>query len=162
MRVYKSPHALLAENVHIGVNKNKIMFVLPTSKAHGRGDLPQIIKISGKTDQQKGKCDTSSNFPSNYCPFNLLKNYIKSHPCMTDESEQFFVFRDKTPVKPDHIQTHLQKMLKASGFKENLYSFHGLRGGRVGNLLKLGVSVENIKKLGRWRSNTVFKYFKYI
>ena len=71
--VTKSPHVLLAKNVHIGVNKNKIMFVLTTSKTHGQGDLPQIIKISGKTTDTNNmheKCGTNSNFPKNYCPFN--------------------------------------------------------------------------------------------
>ena len=41
-----SAHAVKAEDVHVGVNKDKPMFVLHTSKTHNRGSKPQIIKIS--------------------------------------------------------------------------------------------------------------------
>ena len=41
-----------------------------------------------------------------------------------------------------------------------LYLFHGFQSGRASDLLKLGVSVETIKKLGRWHSNAVFRYLK--
>ena len=33
--IAKSEHAILARNVHIGTNKNKILFILETSKTHG-------------------------------------------------------------------------------------------------------------------------------
>ena len=36
---------------------------------------------------------------------------------------------------------------------------HGIRLGHVTDLLNLGVSVETIKKLGRWKSNAVYVYF---
>ena len=42
----KSPHALLTKDVHIGRNKNKMMFLLHSSKTHTKGDKPQVIKIS--------------------------------------------------------------------------------------------------------------------
>ena len=32
-----SPHAILAQNVHMGINKNKVLFVLNTSKTHTKG-----------------------------------------------------------------------------------------------------------------------------
>ena len=44
--VAKSQHSILAQNVHIGQNKKKILFVLLSSKPHGHGDKPQKVKIS--------------------------------------------------------------------------------------------------------------------
>ena len=39
------PHTILAKDVHIGQNKDKILFVLHSSKTHGKGDKPQMVKI---------------------------------------------------------------------------------------------------------------------
>ena len=43
-----SPHVVKAVDVHIGTNKDKLMFILHTSKTHNRGVKPQIIKIDGE------------------------------------------------------------------------------------------------------------------
>ena len=40
-------HPLKAKNVHIGMNKNKILLILYSSKTHSKADYPQEIKISG-------------------------------------------------------------------------------------------------------------------
>ena len=39
-------HTVRAENVHIGVNKNKLLIILYSSKTHGKESRPQKIKIS--------------------------------------------------------------------------------------------------------------------
>ena len=41
-----SQHVLKARDVHIAINKPKLLFVLHSSKTHGRGDMPQMIKIT--------------------------------------------------------------------------------------------------------------------
>ena len=41
-----SDHPVLARDVHIGVNKRKIMFILRTSKTHWKNTRPQSVKIS--------------------------------------------------------------------------------------------------------------------
>ena len=92
----------------------------------------------------------------------ILKKYVEICPYAVTQDEQFFVFSDNSPVKPDHVRNHLRLMLKRKGYKEYLYSFHGIRTGRARDLLKLGIPVENIKKLGRWISNAVFRYLKYL
>ena len=38
-------HLIRVSDVHIGENKNKIQIVLKTSKTHGLGDQPQVVKI---------------------------------------------------------------------------------------------------------------------
>ena len=45
--VTKSPHVVKAKDVYIADNKPKFMFVLHSSKTHGKGNKPQIIKIKG-------------------------------------------------------------------------------------------------------------------
>ena len=64
------PHVVLAHNVHIGINKNKMLFILNSSKTHTKGDKPQLVKItSTPTGEGEGK-------KSAYCPFSLLKKYV--------------------------------------------------------------------------------------
>ena len=52
-------------------------------------------------------------------------------------------------------------MLTQAGYNSKLYTFHSERSRRALDLLKLGLSVETIKRLGRWKSNAVFRYLRY-
>ena len=58
----------------------------------------------------------------------------------------------------------MRQILKTSlcqcGFNPKNYCVHGLRAGRVVDLLRYGVPIDMIKKLGRWSSNAVYKYLK--
>ena len=93
--VAKSEYVILARNINIGVNKDKILFKLLSSKTHGLGDKPQRIKITRTT--------TNDQQDQRYCPFNILQQYIQLRPDMTSSDEQFFVFSDGSAVKPQHI-----------------------------------------------------------
>ena len=146
-------HTVLAKNVQIGTNKKKFMFVLVTSKTHGKNVAPQIVKIKSKTnnlvnDRKYNKLEFS--LP---CPYSTLNTYLQlCRPYKTDD-EKFFVFPDGSSVKPMHVSKCLRLAINLMNLNPNLYSFHGLCSGRACDLLKLGISVESIKKLGRWRSN---------
>ena len=41
-----SKHVIKAVDVHVGINKNKLLFMLHSSKTHNHGMKPQIIKIA--------------------------------------------------------------------------------------------------------------------
>ena len=86
----QSQHVVKTKDVHIGLNKDKLMFVLHSSKTHGKGNKPQIIKIDSV-----GKLAKGNQSPSNtLCPFTLLKNYVSIRGKYQNNEEQFFVFRD--------------------------------------------------------------------
>ena len=151
-------HAVLPKDVQIGFYKKKIMFILRSSKMHMKGSKLQIIKISstdvaGKHKKRKFKLSLP-------CLYKLLRKYSTTRIPFKQDTDLFFVFSDGTPVRPYHLRNCLKKALKSVGFDHKLYSVHSTRSGRAGDLLKLGVSVETIKKLGRWRSNAVFKYLR--
>ena len=80
-------HPVKAVNVHVVQNKNKMLFVLFTSKTHDLSTHPQKIKI----ESQRQLC--------HFCPFRLTKEYLELRGDYKQESEQFFIFRDRTPVK---------------------------------------------------------------
>lgn len=50
--------------------------------------------------------------------------------------------------------------IEAAGLNKDLYDTHSFRSGCATDLSKMGIPVEDIKKIGRWRSNSVYEYFK--
>ena len=146
-------HTLKAENVHMAVNKDKLMLVLYSSKTHGRGNLPQKIKI------------TSNNQANNwvdkhFCPFKILNDYIAVRGTECSTEEQFFIFRDKSKVTAQHVRCVLKSALRALNLNDTLYGMHSLRIGRASHMLKFQYSIEEIKRAGRWKSNAVFRYLR--
>ena len=152
-----SPHVVKARDVHIGKNKEKLMFVLHTSKTHWKDEHPQIIKMKSlKTTEdddprQKNKVHIS-------CPFRLLRLYLEMRGKRKDDIEQFFIFRDKTPVLARHFRGVLREALSALGLDCAFYGSHSLRAGNAVQMLETGISVETIRKLGRWKTNVVYRY----
>ena len=59
-----SPHVIKAIDVHIAQNKWKMLFLLRSSKTHGKNVKPQRVKVaaSGKNRQINSCC----------CPFQIL------------------------------------------------------------------------------------------
>ena len=150
----QSDHVLKVDAVNIGVNKEKLLFILTSSKTHCKGNEPQQIKISSLN-----RGDEGTKF-GKYCPFTAINDYIEMRPDMKTADKQFFVFSDNSPVKSHHFREILKQMITINNLDSSLYTIHSLRSGRAGDLLSMGVSVETIKKIGRWRSNAVFLYLK--
>ena len=152
-----SGHAVRVSDVFIGTNKRKFLFVLHSSKTHGKNSKPQKIKISSSYlgSESKPRLEGIS-----YCPYAILQNYRKIRPRYSSISEQFFVFRDRSPVAATHFRKTLKLLLKKANFNARLYDTHSMRAGRSLDLLKYGLSVETIKTIGRWTSNVVFTYLK--
>ena len=154
-------HAVLAKDVSVGQNKKKMLFTLHSSKTHGKGNLPQSVKITSTSTLPKHKVKKEKPSSKAHCPYHLLKMFGKLRgPYWKKQCEPFFVFADRSPVQPHHARNCLKTVLKKAGYDETQFSFHSFRIGCSNTLLKLGLSVETIKKLGRWRSNAVFKYLR--
>ena len=152
-----SPHVMKAADVYIGDNKDKLMFILHSSKTHTKSDKPQIIKILA---QEVGRNDQIKLHKHNICPFSIIDNYLKIRKPMKSKDEPFFVFKDKMPVGIAQFRKTLKLALSLAGFDETLYDTHSLRAGRSCDLMNMNVSIETIKKLGRWKSNAVFTYLR--
>ena len=151
-------HPILARDVHIGANKKKILFLLRSSKTHNQGLKPQSVKKSSQPTKVKADQENREN-SYHLCPYELLRNYAKIRgPYNKNENQQFFIFADGSRVTAQHTRKYLDLMLKRSRFDTKLYCFHGLCMGRTHDLLRYGLMVETIKKLGRWKSNAVFRY----
>ena len=107
-----SEHIIKAVDVHIGTNKKKMMFILHSSKTHSKGVKPQTIKISeleGHMSHMKS-VTSKSKMPRvisqqqvdhlSFCSFMLLTDYISVRKSEMANDEPFFIFRDRSPIKP--------------------------------------------------------------
>ena len=154
-------HPVLARDVQVAKNKNKMLFVLRTSKTHGKSSRPQMVKISSAKTGLDSKLKPNLKLPkTTHCPFKLLQEYLSLRGPYKSMSEPFFILADRSVVTPIMMSTCLKSAIKTLGFDETLYSTHSLRAGRTDDLLKLGLSVESIKKIGRWKSNAIYKYLQ--
>ena len=150
----KSPHVILSKNVHIGVNKDKLLLILYSSKTHGKESRSQKVKITShgsEKHKQKFSC---------FCPFKLTRDYIKIRGDYWSENKQFFVFSDHSPVSTCQFRRVLKKSLENLNLDYYLYGTHSLRIGRSTDMAKFGYNIDEISRAGRWKSNTVYKYIK--
>ena len=146
----KGTHSLKAANVHIAQNKDKLLFILYSSKTHNVSNRPQKIKIS-----------TVPNCKQRFfCPFKSSREYLAIRGQYLCEDEQFFIHHDMSPVTPYQVQTVLHKILKSINFNPKHYNVHSFRAGHCCDLLKSGVPIEEIHLMGRWRSNAIYCYIR--
>ena len=153
----QSNHTVKAKDIHIGQNKNKVLFILHSLKTHTPGDKPQLIKIKAVA----GSLISSIN--SLICPFSHLRLYLNLRPeGYHSVDENFFIFHDRSPIIPCQFRSMLNKCLSGAGIDAALYGSHSFRIGRSCNLFNKGVSIETIRKLGRWssKSTAIYTYLK--
>ena len=145
-------HPIRAMDVHVAENKRKLLFILRTSKTHWTDTGPQHVRISS----------THRHESSNNCPYKILNDYVAVRPknCL-HPAEPFFIFTDHTPVTPNHLRKTLKLMLGLVGVNKDLYDTHSYRIGRCMDLYKMGFEDSTLAKIGRWKSNCVYKYLSH-
>ena len=153
--VTKSQHVLKAKNVHIATNKDKILFVLFSSKTHDEGSRLQKIKITSNKQEKSG-----SYITRHFCPFKLMRQYLQIRGDFWTEHEQFFVFRDHNPVTPSHARKVLKIILNRMDLNDNNYGMHSFRIGRTTDLIKYKYTIDEVKLMGHWKSYIIFRYIR--
>ena len=152
-------HTIKASNIHTGTNKNKILIVLYTSKTHGTNCYPQKIKITSEEPTEIGTNSTCDG--KLICPFEAVRSFLRIRGGYINEQENFFIFRDKTTIQPKQVRTILRNCLESLGLNPVLYNTHSFRIGRTVDLWKNNkLSLQELKQIGRWRSNAVYRYLK--
>ena len=113
-------HTVKADGVNIGHGKDKVMIALYTSKTHGEESEPQKIKIFADQSRQ----NKQKRF---FCPVQLLIQYMAMRGEYILDRDQFFVFRNSSPVKPWNFRTTLRSLLTDLGLDASLYDVHSAR-----------------------------------
>ena len=155
-QIAESQHALKYDDVCKGRKKDKILFILRSSKCHRWGNPPQCVKISA-IEEKEAWWWTDTKV---YCLYHIVKEYWKLRGEPIYEDENFFVFGDHRPVKGDNFWGTLRRMLELIGLDSSIYDTHSFCIGHATDLYRMGTLVETIKQIGRWRSNSVYKYLK--
>ena len=149
-------HPILAKDLHIGQNKDKILILLYSSKTHGKESRPQEIKITAVRTGSKTRGGKTRHF----CPFKLLRQYIAMRGSYNNDNEPLFVFADGSPVEPKHVRKVMKQCIKQLGLDSNLYNCSSWRSGRASDLQFFGYSVPFIMRAGRWKSPAIFRYLR--
>ena len=121
-----------------------------------KGHRPQKIKLIANQNEKSGNyCHRHS------CPFTLMTQYIKMRgvECRS-EDENFFICRDGSPVHPEQANKTLKLAIQGLGLDNTLYLFPSLRIGCMSDLIKFYYSIDEVRKMGHWKSNVVFKYIR--
>ena len=151
-----SDHVLKARDIHAAMNKDKLMIMLYSSKTHSTAKKPQKIKITSNLTEKSG-----FYAKRNFCRFLLMNNYFSLRFSIATHCEQFFTFRDGTPVKPNHAGCVLRTCLSNLGLEASYYGMHSFRIGQTTDLIKSNFySIEEVKHMGRWCLNTIYKYIR--
>ena len=124
--IMSGSHPVLVNDVKISENKNKFLFILRTSKTHWKDNKPQKIKL---TNTPAEKISTSTL--TKVCPYITLNDYVDIKPTGISYSEPFFVFADRSPVRPHHFRKTLKLILSSSGCDPGNYSCHSFRIGEA-------------------------------
>ena len=96
-----------------------------------------------------------------FCPFQMIREYLSIRGTeYENDDEQFFILPDGSPLKQYTIRNMLIKLFKCLNLNSSVHSFHCFRIGRSLDLLKFGYTVDQIKLMGRWKSNAVFRYIR--
>ena len=90
----------------------------------------------------------------------ICRQYLHLRQPTATTDEQFFVFTDGSPVQAANVRATLKMSLTLANLEPRVYSCYSWRIGRACDLLSMGCSIETIKKLGRWKSNAVFRYLR--
>ena len=140
-------HTVKAKDVHIGINKDKILFILYTSKTNSFGTKPQKIKITALEHESKyiAPVKASTKRANHiFCLFKSSSEYLALRGSYKKHSDPFFIHRVNSPVTPNQIRSTMRKMLVSINLDPTSFNTHSFRIGQTSNLIKYGVPLEHI------------------
>ena len=114
--IAKGSHPVLARDIHIGINKRKLLFILRTLETHWKDGKPQLIKIAASTTKEQ-----KQEANKNTCPFTILRQYVRIREPSENKNEPFFTFEGGVPIKPEQIRMVLTMLLNQLGFNGKHY-----------------------------------------
>ena len=110
-----------------------------------------------KTDQfRQGHTIPLAFSGDSTCPVKALQMLLTAYP--KPKSEPLFS-RTLGPFNKRWLADNLSTALLHAGYDPTTYSGHSFRRGAANSAVAAGISRENVKILGRWKSDAVNRYF---
>ena len=91
----------------------------------------------------------------------MVQDYVDIRDGYVRPDKPFIVFRNNRPVSPIQVRNVLNKALKEAGLRPDMCGTHSFCIGRATDLMKMNISLDIIKDVGRWQSNSVYSYIKH-
>lgn len=86
-----------------------------------------------------------------------MREFVKIRP--SGEGTLFCHF-DKSPLTKYQFNAVIKKALSVCGLQGLRFTSHSFRIGAATTAFELGVPQEDIQRMGRWRSDSVFSYIR--
>ena len=140
---WDTPNSALLRR-HVVFNKDSVTLTLPSSKTDpfGRGVAIQLALST-----------------SPLCPVSALRNLYSRFP--RDQAQPLFS-RTVGPFNRQYFVDKVRELLLRAGIATTGYSGHSLRKGAAVSAAAIGISREDIKLLGRWKSDAVDIYINEV
>lgn len=134
-------HALRFDDVKL--KADRLIVRLRISKTHQYGN-PLFLHVQSNPDKT-------------ICPVTAMHDYLKFR---TSLQGNLFCHANGLPLTRYQFGAILSKSITHIGLQSRYYKSHSFRIGRATSLAMKGVSSEQIKKLGRWKSDAFSKYIR--
>ena len=109
-----------------------------------------------KTDQyRQGSIIPLSPSGDSTCPVNALQTLFQKHP---EPSTAPLFSRALGPFNKRWLTDNINISLLHAGYDPTTYSGHSFRRGAANSAVEAGISRDDIKKMGRWKSDAVDRY----
>ena len=112
---------------------------------------------SSKTDQY-GKKETlqiSKNIEKKMCPFQNIELFLEMRPKI---KRPLFIHLSHIGVNCFQFCSILKSAIRFAGYNPGQYNTHSVIIGAATTAVMLGKTDDQIKQMGRWKSNTFQKY----
>lgn len=119
----------------------------------------EVLLTSSKTDQF-GSGTTiviSKQKNKNVCPVQIMANFIKVRPPYLGP---LFCHFDGSPLTRYQFSALLKRSLSVIGIENNGFKSHSFRIGMATTCALEGISDEQIKEMGRWKSQAFLRYIR--
>ena len=137
-----SGHYLRMKDVTLNHNEEKVMLKLSHSKTDQYANGVVIVLSKGS---------------SKLCPYTSLHNYMKIRPHVNGP---FFCHFGGNPLTRYQFSAVLSKAIAAISENTKLFKSHSFRIGASTSASMLGLTEDEIKILGRWKSQVVRDYIR--
>ena len=92
-----------------------------------------------------------------FCPVQHMKSYLLLRGA---SSGPLYCFPNGSPISRSFFNQHLHKSLIWAGLSTSLYKGHSFRIGAATTAAIMGVSGDDIQRMGRWKSQAFRKYIR--
>ena len=146
LRSKDSGKMLRLEDVSFDEERHQMILHLRKSKTNQRGP-PQKVVIAATGDAT--------------CPVQAMLAYLAVRPTSAPTDPLFFSMVAGRPLTSSAFNRSLKVIAKMLGLADhNRYSSHALRSGSATSAVMGGASHDEVKALGRWRSDAVEGYIR--